>query len=522
MNEVLEVIGSYLRGMWHRRWIGLATAWVVGIIAVAIAMKVPERYEATARVYVDTESLLKPLLAGLAIQPNIDQQVVLMSRTLISRPNLEKLIRQADLDLNTPDVASRDTLIDTLGKNIKLEAGVRGSNLYTINYRDTNPERARKVVQSLLNIFVESSLGNKQKDSQTAFTFVDEQIKRYEDALRAAETRLKEFKIKYMGVTGRDGRDYFSRLSSVQDQVEQARMELESNEKARDAYKQQLSGESQPLIPDAAPTTAPASDYGVPELDARIAGLRKELDDLSRRFTDAHPDVVATRRRLEQLEQQRATAIEERNKAVASAPRTQNSDARSPVYEQLRLALAQAEANVAASRAKLASYETQHEALKKQARMVPEVEQEYVELNRAYDVQKKMYEALLARRDAANMGKEVQDTGVAQFRVIDPPRALSDPVPPTRLQMLGIAFGAAIFAALLASFLASQIWPTFHRPSALREVVKRPFLGVVSMLPDPSVLRLRRRHAFFFAGALGTLLLTMGGILSAALLGRIG
>ena len=243
---------------------------------------------------------------------------------------------------------------------------------------------------------------------------------------------------------------------------------------------------------------------------------------MSRRFTDAHPDVVATRRRLEQLEQQRATAIEERNKAVASAPRTQNSDARSPVYEQLRLALAQAEANVAASRAKLASYEAQHEALKKQARMVPEVEQEYVELNRAYDVQKKMYEALLARRDAANMGKEVQDTGVAQFRVIDPPRALSDPVPPTRLQMLGIAFGAAIFAALLASFLASQIWPTFHRPSALREVVKRPFLGVVSMLPDPSVLRLRRRHAFFFAGALGTLLLTMGGILSAALLGRIG
>lgn len=522
MKEVLELIGSYLRGMWHRRWIGLAAAWIVGIIAVIIVIRVPERYEATARVYVDTESLLKPLLAGLAIQPNIDQQVVLMSRTLISRPNLEKLVRQADLDLNVRDVAGRDALIDSITKNIKLEAGVRGSNLYSITYRDTNPERARKVVQSLLSIFVESSLGNKQKDSQTAFTFVDEQIKRYEEALRAAETRLKEFKLKYMGVTGRDGRDYFTRLSAMRDQVEQARMELDSNEKARDAYKQQLAGESQVLIPDNATAASPVADMAVTELDGRIAGLRKELDDLSRRYTDAHPDVVATRRRLEQLQQQRAAAVEERKRAAASAPAQQNADTRSPVYEQLRLALAQAEANVASSRAKLASYDAQHEALKKQAKLVPEVEQEFVELNRDYDVQKKTYEMLLARRDAANMGKEVQDTGVAQFRVIDPPRALSDPVPPTRIMLLGVAFSVALGAGLLASFLASQVWPTFHAPSALRGQVKRPFLGVVSMLPDPAILRLRRRHAFLFAGGLVTLLLTMGGILSAALLGRIG
>jgi polysaccharide chain length determinant protein (PEP-CTERM system associated) len=379
------------------------------------------------------------------------------------------------------------------------------------------------VVQSLLAIFVESSLGNKQKDSQTAFTFVDEQIRRYEDSLRAAETRLKEFKIKYMGVTGRDGRDYFTRLSAVRDQVEQARMDLESNEKARDAYKLQLAGETQVLIPADAPAAVTTDAAAVPELDMRIAALRKDLDDLSRRYTDAHPDVVSTRHRLEQLEQQRAAAIAERKKAAANAPAQQGGgDARSPVYEQLRLALAQAEANVAASRAKLASYEAQHEALKRQAKLVPEVEQEYVELNRDYDVQKKTYEMLLARRDAANMGKEVQDTGVAQFRIIDPPRALSDPVPPTRIMLLGIAFGVALAAGLLASFLASQIWPTFHAPSALRSLVTRPFLGVVSMLPDPQILRQRRRHAFLFAGALSTLLLTMGAVLSAALLGRIG
>ncbi len=102
MHELLQKVLDHLRGIWHRRWIGLAAAWVAAIIAVAIVYRIPEKYEASARVYVDTETLLKPLLAGLAIQPNLDQQVSLISRTLISRPNVEKLIQMADLDLQSP------------------------------------------------------------------------------------------------------------------------------------------------------------------------------------------------------------------------------------------------------------------------------------------------------------------------------------------------------------------------------------------------------------------------------------
>src|SRR4051794_4435627 len=177
MKEMLERLGSYLRGMWQRRWVGLGAAWIAAIIGVAIVYKVPERYEAQARVYVDTESLLKPLLAGLAIQPNLDQQVALMSRTLISRPNVERLIRMADLDLGVRTGADREDLTDAVIKTIRLTSV--STNLYTIGYRDPNPEQAQRVVQNLLNIFVESSLGDKRQDTQTAVKFLDEQIKRY-------------------------------------------------------------------------------------------------------------------------------------------------------------------------------------------------------------------------------------------------------------------------------------------------------------------------------------------------------
>ena len=75
MEEVIAQIFSIARGMWRFRWAGLVVAWVVGGIGAVVAFKVPDRYEATARIFVDTQSILKPLMSGLAVQPNVDQQV---------------------------------------------------------------------------------------------------------------------------------------------------------------------------------------------------------------------------------------------------------------------------------------------------------------------------------------------------------------------------------------------------------------------------------------------------------------
>src|SRR6476659_7993689 len=228
MQDVIQQLLSLLRGIWHRRWIGLAVAWLAAVIGIAVVYRIPERYEASARVYVDTESLLRPLLAGLAIQPNLDQQVSLMSRTLISRPNVEKLVRMADLDLRAG--ADREELIDSISKSIRLEGNV-AANLYVISYRDANPNQARKVVQSLLTIFVESSLGDKRQDTQTAVKFLDDQIKNYEQNLQAAENRIKDFKLKYMGLSSHSqGQDYFGRVSQLNLEIENAKVDLQAAE----------------------------------------------------------------------------------------------------------------------------------------------------------------------------------------------------------------------------------------------------------------------------------------------------
>src|SRR5262245_27286733 len=131
MDDRLRQGVTILREMWHRRWIGLAVAWAVGIAATAIILWIPDKYEASARIHVDTQSVLKPLMSGLAVQPNVDWQIAVLSRTLISRPNIEKLVRMADLDLNLPSKQDQERLIDELMKTLEIKSAGR-DNLYTL------------------------------------------------------------------------------------------------------------------------------------------------------------------------------------------------------------------------------------------------------------------------------------------------------------------------------------------------------------------------------------------------------
>ena len=503
MDELLAQLTAYSRGVWHRRWLGIAVAWLVALVGGAIVMQMPDRYEASARVYVDTQSVLRPLLSGLAVQPAIDQQLAILSRTLVSRPNVERLIRMSDMDLQVQSAVQKEELITKLQTTVKISSAGR-DNLYSISYQDPQPAQAQRIVQSLLSIFVESGLGNKRQDADTARRFIEDQIKQYEKRLEEAENRLKEFRLKNLNLAGGDGRDFFGRMSSLSDALNQARLELRAAEQSRDALKREVAGEEPVFLPETG-----AGSQGSPivsELDARIDVLKKSLDELLRRFTDQHPDVVGTRRILEQLEEQRQKEIAARKPAASARIAAAN-----PVIQQLKIALAESEANVAALRAKASELDTRHRELQAAARLQPEIEAEFTQLNRDYEIQKRQYEGLVSRRESAAISGEMDATaGVADFRIIDPPTVSQKPVAPKRLLLLPLVFVLALGAGVFASFVVSQIYPTIHDPRVLREVSGRPVLGSVSLLMTNATRRSRRRGHLAFAGALGGLFAAVG------------
>jgi len=181
MQELVAQLVGYLRGIWHRRWIGLAIAWVVAIGGAIYIYRLPDEYQASARVFVDTQSMLRPLMAGMAVSTDPAYQVSLLSRLLFSRPNLEKIIRKGDLDTSSGKSASQ--LVDEVAGRLQI-ARAGGDNIYTVAFVYPDGKKARDVVQAALSTFIEQSLGENKSGAESARRFLDAQIKEYERRLQ--------------------------------------------------------------------------------------------------------------------------------------------------------------------------------------------------------------------------------------------------------------------------------------------------------------------------------------------------
>lgn len=495
MEELVIQLVGYLRGMWRFRWWGLVFAWVVGVGGGVAIYLMPDKYESSARVFVDTQSVLRPLMSGLAVQPNVDQQVAILSRTLINRPNVEKLVTMADLDLGVRGQAQREALIAELTADLRIR-GTGRDNLFTLAYADTRPDRAQRVVQSLVSLFVESGLGTKRQDTDSARRFIEEQIKNYEGKLTEAENRMKEFRLKNMALLGDSGKDYVTQISVLTAQLEQAKLELREAENSRDALQSQLVGEEPVLLPQMPNPSA----VSIPEIDGRIDALKRNLDDMMQRYTDQHPDVIGAKRVIEQLEKQKMDEIEVRRKAGPGQFGSLNAN---PVFQQMKLSLAEVQARVASLRARVNEYESRVAQARTASKMVPELEAELAQLNRDYAVHKSNYDSLVARRESANIAVEMDaKSGIAEFRLIDPPSLPVKPSAPNRLLLMPLAGLAGLAAGLALTFLISQLRPAFSDGRALREVTGLPVLGTVSMLPTPERRSQKRRGMIAFSGGL--------------------
>ena len=293
MNESIELVIIYLRGMWQYRWAGLLVAWLAALGGWAWVAMIPDRFEASTRVYIDTDSVLRPLLKGLTVETDVEQRLQLMTRTLLSRPNLEKLIRMTDMDITANTQEKQENLLLQLKNSISVNSlasktGKHGdnSNFYTISYQNSDGGLAKKIVESLLSILVESSLGDTRKDSNAAREFLDEKIQEYEAKLSASEDQLAEFKRKNMGyLPDREG-DYFNSLKVMQEKYDTALLELREATKRRDTLRQQI----EEFKKNGTVTTSDGTRLLTPE-QQRIQLLQTRLDEMLLRYTDKHPDI---------------------------------------------------------------------------------------------------------------------------------------------------------------------------------------------------------------------------------------
>ncbi|MFP4246740.1 MAG: XrtA system polysaccharide chain length determinant [Halochromatium sp.] len=505
MRELLGQVLGYLRGIWRFRWLVLAVAWAVSLGGWAYVAEIPNEYRASARVHVDTRSMLAPLLRGLAVGTDINQRVSMMTRMMLTRPNLEKVARATDLHLQAATEAQMDGVINRLRSGTQIQ-GTREGDIYNISYKSRDPQEAYKVVQALLDLFVEGALSDTRSDSEMARRFIDQQIDAYEQRLEQAEQRLADFRRENVGMLPGDRGDYYQRLQSAQAELRNTELELQEAEHRRDEIERQLTGEEPTFgIMDQMASGASGRRSVDPELEARIQRLQERLDELSLSFTDQHPDIRSIKRTLEQLEQQREDLLAQ---LPAESPAQQGGNLEAnPVFQQLRMAKANAEIEVSALQVRVAEQRRRIEELQGLVNTIPEVEAELKRLNRDYSVNQENYKALLQRREQANLSQNVEDQGEqVQFQVIEPARLPKSPSAPNRPAMFSGVLVLGLGAGGGLAFLMSQLRPVFDDRRTLNRLTGFPVLGNVGFHRSEQQ---RKRERFWLLAFIGVALLLL-------------
>jgi polysaccharide chain length determinant protein (PEP-CTERM system associated) len=478
MDKILQQILEEIRGVARFRWYGLLAAWVVCLIGWTAVMMMPDIYGSSARLYVNARTVLAPALQGLTINQDVEAQLNLVRQSLLGRPHLEKVGLEAGVFPVDMPAAERTQAVFKLRDQIRLNIEGRdpsGGTVYTVAYQHEDREVARKVVEILLNAFVEDVLGGKRSGSQTVQSFLAEQIQEYEQRLRQAEQRLADFKRRNVGQMPGEQGDYFTRLQAEMAAVNKARGELTIAQTRRDELARQLRGEAANSV------TIPGALGGpTGETAQRIREAQARLDELLLRFTPKHPDVIAAQETLEQLRQRQEAELEaiRRGDPEALITGTQSSN---PVLQNIQLALRQADVEVAALRSEIADRERTVAELRKLVDTVPDVEAELARLNRDYDVTRSQYLALVDRLERARLGDVAEETESISFRIIDPPAASFRPIAPKRPKLMAMVMVAGIAAGAGLAYLLHLLKPVFNSARSVSEITGFPVLGVVSM-----------------------------------------
>ena len=509
MQDLILKILDDLRGSWRYRWVGLTAAWILCVGGWTYVLTLPNVYQASARVYVDSQTVLGPLLQGLALDPNVESELSVVRQALLSRPSIETVARKTDLDIRAKTPEAREALLASLSQRIVVvtEAQARSrrsttDGLYSITFQDHSRDKALAVVDTLLNTFVEETLGSKRTGQESAQRFLDDEIGALEKRLTDSETRLAEFKKRNVGAMPGDGGDYFARLQTEMSGLAEARRAVALADSRRTELARQLSGEDPFLFGMDASMQAPSAESG--DLTYRIQEMEARLEEMLLRFTEKHPEVVALRDTITEMQkrQQEELARIEAGKPTGSLASSVKSN---PVYQGIEAELKRTEVQLAELRQDLAERNTRVGQLQKLVDTVPEVEAELVRLNRDYEITRARYLELVERRETAKLSESAEKQGVVKFQVIDPPAVGLEPVAPPRVIMLfamlfvGVGGGAALM------YLLNQLQPVYQNTRVLAARTGVPVLGAVSRTWLPGEKLHARKSLVAFSGALSLL-----------------
>jgi polysaccharide chain length determinant protein (PEP-CTERM system associated) len=494
LSERMEQLASVAR---RRHWWFSITACAVAIAASLGSFLIANRYKSEATILVQQQQIPERYVVPNSTT-DLDQALRAMTHDVLSRPRLLQIILKFNLYRKQRKRLSSEQLVELMRSDIAIRAldnqsqGQKTANAFTISYTGSEPNTVQQIASELTALFINEDLATQERRDTTTTNFLEGQLAVAQEDLGRKEQHLRDFKMANLGELPEQREGNLQILSGLQEQLRNTNAALARASEQR-AYLESLLAQYQNLsvVSGSSPTATNASPIDVAQ--GQLNRLQSQRTVLLGTYSPQHPDVQKIDREI--AETKLLVARLQENQAIGSHGDSSQSSAGVRATDT---AVAQLNSQLKENQLEISNDTSGVEELRQQVaeyqhrlNLTPVREQQLTGILRDYDLAKKNYDDLYAKKTQSALATELQKNKQGeQFRLIEPPNLPGKPFAPNRLEIALGGLAAGIVLGLGLAFLAENRDTSFHSEKQLRERFDLPVSMAIPRFSSTQDLRL--------------------------------
>lgn len=535
-NELLFLMNALRR----RKWYFIIPSVVTFVIAAAVTFLLPAVYQSSATILIENQEVPQDLVRT-TVTGFVEERLQSITQVLLNRNNLLEIINKYGLYADLRESSTTEEILEKMRKDIVMEpvqADVVNSQsgrpstatiAFKLSYDGKDPNKVLQATNTLVSLFLEENLREREKKTQTTYNFIEKQLETLRGEVLGYEERIARFKEEHlhslpelmelnMQTLDRLQKDIDARQENIKSLMDR-KAYLEGQLATVDPVGFALSGDGRRVMTPEDELKSLRSQYvslvstksdkhpDVQKLKGQIAMLESELttrgdmkdvsheltilrgrlEDMMGRYSDKHPDVVSARSRIEELES-KLKKLDGKQKVLKHEV---NLEPDNPAYISLQSQVHAADLDLRNEQNLIAELRSKYARSVQQIEETPKVEQEYREMLRGYENSNAKYQETLQKLMSARQAKELEGERVGErLTLVEPPVLPEKPYKPKRLLLLLVGLVLSMGVGVGTGAMVEFFDNSFYGRDALASLVSFPVLGVI-----PYVVTTEEHHA---------------------------
>ncbi|WP_457571685.1 GumC family protein [Desulfovulcanus sp.] len=551
MDQQQADIGQYVQVLKRRKLQFFIPAAIVFVLIASIAFLLPSIYRSTATILIESQEV-PPDLIRTTVTGYAEQRLQTLTKIVLSRQNLLKIINQFNLYSDLRDTYTTEELIDKMREDITMQPiqaevvnpkSGRPATVtiaFTLSYEGKDPQQVLQVTNTLASLFLEENLKSREEKADTTYAFLEKQAEALDKEIHEIEAKLADFKEKHLHSLPELMQLNLQTLQQLQKEIEAKQEQIKTLED-RKIY---LQGQLATIEPVKFSVTMDGKRVMTPEeelkslrsqylalkakysdkhpdvnkLKAQLQALEDEIEvrgrlresykelrdkehqlaQLSQKFSPKYPEIVRLKKEIANLKKEIATLKEQQK--VLKVDETEQPE--NPAYINLETQIKSTEMEIEKTQKILADLRAKYDEYKERIEQTPRVEQEYKSLLRDYESTKAKYKETMLRMMTAKEAKGLEESRMAEkLTLVDPPALPEKPYKPNRLALLLIGFVLSIGAGVGTGAVAEYMDQSIYSVEELSRLTGKPVLSAIPYLETKKDrARKLRRKIFWILG----------------------